>query len=294
MPITHDDPLRILVTGASSGIGRALALAVSRRGARVGLAARRSELLAEVAEECRRAGGEALALPCDVTERASFAGAVDAFVARFGAIDVLVNNAGRGHNAYVEETPDEQIESIFRVNVFSLWYGTTAALRHMRAAGRGHIVNVSSIAGKIGYPGNAAYVAAKHAVVGFSRALRTELAETGIDVTTVIPAGVATDWAAVAEGGSMLELFAYERARGLEIAHERGIDTPDPLPLLSPDEVAEAITRAIEHPVDELYTHPGLRDFIARAESDPEAFAREQTPFWIANRERRMTNRGNG
>jgi NAD(P)-dependent dehydrogenase (short-subunit alcohol dehydrogenase family) len=274
-----------LITGASSGIGRALAVEVARRGGRVGVIARRAELLESVVEECAAAGGDAIALPCDVTDRAAFEAAVEHVVEHYGRVDVLVNNAGRGHNAYVEETPDEQIESVFRVNVFALWYGTSSALRHMRAQGSGLIVNIASIAGRIGYPGNAAYVAAKHAVVGFSRALRTELAESGIDVMTVIPAGVTTDWATVAEGGSMLELFAYEKERGTAIANERGIGLPAPLPLLSAEEVAHTIADAIEHPVAELYTHPGLKEFIARAETEPDAFEREQTPFWVANRE---------
>lgn len=275
----------IVITGASSGIGRALALALAERGARIGLLARRGELLEEVADDCRARGGDAAAIVCDVTSRASLERAVDETVERFGRLDALVNNAGRGHLGYIDDTADEQIESIFRVNVFSLWYGSAAALRHMRAQGNGLIVTIASIAGKIGYPGNAAYVAAKHAAVGFSRALRTELAESGIDVMTVIPAGTMTDWAAVAEGGPMLDLFAYEGERGRAIAAERGIALPPALPLLGADEVAASIVGAMEHPVAEHYTHPGARELALLAESDPEAFERSQLPFWLANRE---------
>jgi short-subunit dehydrogenase len=278
-----DSTTVIAITGASSGIGRALALALAARGARVALLARRVEQLSEVAESCKEIGGDALAIGCDVAERSSFERAIDETVERFGRLDVLVNNAGRGHLGYVDDTPDEQIESIFRVNVFALWYGSAAALRHMSARGSGQIINMASIAGKIGYPGNAAYVAAKHAVVGFSRALRAELAETGIEVMTVIPAGVATDWAEVAEGGSMLELFAYESDQGRAIAAERGIDLPPALPLLRPEDVADAILSAIENPIPEIYTHPGSRDLIRLAETDIAEFERQQTPFWLAN-----------
>jgi short-subunit dehydrogenase len=284
----------VVITGASSGIGRALAIALARRGVRLALLARRAELLEDVARECRETGSDALAIACDVTSREQLTAAIDATVAQYGHLDVLVNNAGRGHNAYIEDTPDEQIESVFRVNVFSLFYGAAAALRHMRPRGAGMIVTIASIAGKIGYPGNAAYVAAKHAAVGFSRALRAEVAETGIEVMTVIPGGVVTEWAVVAEGGSMLELFAYENERGREIAAERGITLPPSIPVLPAEEVAAAIVGAIEHPAAEVYTHPGLADFVERAERAPDAFEREQLPFWLANREgyERMRRRG--
>lgn len=275
----------VAITGASSGIGRALAVELARRGARVGVIARRSELLEEVARECKDAGGAALPVGCDITDRTAFTAAIDTIVERFGHLDVLVNNAGRGHFAYIDDTPDEQIESVFRVNLFALWYGTTAALRHMRARGSGLIVNVSSIAGKVGYPGNAAYVAAKHATVGFSRALRTELAETGVEVMTVIPAGVMTDWAMVTEGGPMLEIFDREREGGEQIARERGLELPPPLPLLSAREAALAIVDGIIDPTPELYTHPGARDLALQQELDVETFEREQTPFWLANRD---------
>ncbi|MBC8144615.1 MAG: SDR family NAD(P)-dependent oxidoreductase [bacterium] len=275
----------IVISGASSGIGRALALALARKGARLGLLARRIDRLNDVANECRDAGGSAVAIECDVTKRESFASSIDTIAQHFGAIDVLVNNAGRGHHAYVEDTPDEQIENIFRVNVFSLWYGSTAAIPHMRARGGGLIVNISSLAGKVGYPANAAYVAAKHAVIGFSRALRAELAETGIDVMTVIPAGVATDWADVVEGGSMLDLFTYERERGEAIARERDVEMPASPRLLNADEVAAMIVDAIEHPQPEVYTHPGSREMALAAECDAAAFEQSQVPNWLANRE---------
>jgi NAD(P)-dependent dehydrogenase (short-subunit alcohol dehydrogenase family) len=275
----------VAVTGASSGIGRALSLELAARGARLGLIARRGDLLEEIAAEARSRGGDAIALPCDVTSRAEFEQAIEQTIERFGHLDVLVNNAGRGQYAYIEETPDEQIENIFRVNVFSLWYGTSAALRHMHRRGRGHIINMSSMAGKLGYPANAVYVAAKHAVVGFTRALRAELAGTGIHATVVCPSGTLTDWATVTEGGPMLNLFDYERRRGEEIAGELGRESPPSISVLPPEEVASAIIEAIEHPVPEVFTHPGSRQFALQFAQDQEATEMLLEPYWIANRE---------
>jgi NAD(P)-dependent dehydrogenase (short-subunit alcohol dehydrogenase family) len=232
-----------LITGASSGIGRALAIELAGRGARLALAARREELLRGTAEEVERRGGSALSIRCDVTRRADLERAVEETIERFGRLDVLVNNAGRGHFAYIEDTPDEQIESIFRVNVFSLWYGTAPAVRQMRRQGSGHVINIASLAGKVGYPANGAYVAAKHATIGFTRALR-----------------------------------------GAEIARERGVEPPE-IPLLSAEEVAEAIARVIIDPVPELYTHPGARALALAFEENQRAMEERLEPLWLANRE---------
>lgn len=275
----------VLITGASSGIGRALALRLAQNGARLAIVARRAELLAEVASEIEATGGTALPLVCDVTKPDQFEAAVAETIARFGELHVLVNNAGRGNNAYIHDTPNNQLESIFRVNVFSLWYGTAAALRHMIPLGRGQIINVASVAGKIGFPGNAAYVAAKHATVGFTRALRAELAGTGVIATTIIAAGTLTDWATVAEGGPMLELFNYERERGGELAEQMGRTLPPAIPLLTADCVASEIANAIGNPAPELYTHPGLRDWVLEYETNQESAEQKLEPFWLANRE---------
>ena len=277
--------LVVLVTGASSGIGEALARVLAGRGARVALVARRENLLKEIVASITAAGGEAIAIPCDVTDRPAFEAAVEKTITHYGSLDVLINNAGRGQHAYIEDTPQQQIEQIFALNVFSLWYGVSAALRHMRPRGKGHIINIASIAGKIGYPANAVYVAAKHATVGFTRALRSELAGSGIDATVVIPAGTLTNWAEVTDGGPMTELFAYEGRRGMEIARERGIEPPPPLPLLSATEVAEAIIGAIENPVPELHTHPGSRELAVEMELDQQGIEARMEPFWLANRE---------
>ncbi len=283
MEITRDTVC--LITGASSGIGRSLAVALARRNARLALLARREAELEETVRAATEAGAEAIAIRCDVTSREAFEAAVQETIGRFGRLDVLVNNAGRGHFAYIEDTPQEQIESIFQVNVFSLWYGTAPAVRQMRRQGNGHIINIASIAGKVGYPANAAYVAAKHAVVGFTRALRSELAGTGIEATVVVPAGVATEWASVTEGGSMLDLFAYEGRRGAEIAAERKSEPPPAIPLLQPDAVAERIVEASLEPVAELQTPPGSRELALAYELNQPGMEKRLEPYSLANRE---------
>ncbi len=275
-----------IITGASSGIGRALALELAGRGARLALIARRGELLEEVRAEAGARDTEAIAIECDVTDRSGFERAVESTIERFGHLDVLVNNAGRGQFAYIEDTPEEQIESIMRLNVFALWYGTSVALRHMRSRNRGHIINMASMGGKIGFPANAVYVAAKHATVGFTRALRSELAGTGIEATVVCPGGVLTDWATTTEGGPMLELFDYEGRRGSEIAAERGSSQTLPtIPLLDAGSVARKIAEAIKHPVAELFTHEGTHELAVEFERDQEATEDRLEPLWLANRE---------
>lgn len=275
----------VLITGASAGIGRALALELAHRQASLALVARRGELLADVAAQAEALGARTLALPADVTDRGAVEHAVAATIEAFGRLDVLVNNAGRGHCAYVEDTPDEQLESMFRVNVFPLWYASAPAVRRMRLQGEGLVVTIASLAGKIGFPANAAYVAAKHAAVGFTRALRAELAGSGVEAIVVVPAGVATDWATVAEGGPMLDLFAYESERGREIARTEGI-IPVTMPaVMSAEAVAAAIVRGIESPEPEVYTHAGERDLVRAYDDDQAAVEAGLAPYWTANRE---------
>jgi short-subunit dehydrogenase len=187
----------VVITGASSGIGAATAVACGRAGMRVVLAARRADRLARVGDAVRAAGGEPLAVPTDVTDEAAVRALVDGTVAAWGRLDVLVNNAGAGVLAPIDRTSAAEFEAMMRVNFFGAVYGILAALPHMRRQGRGHIVNVASVVGKRASPFRAAYVAAKFALVGLSEALRMELRGEGIDVTCVCPIGTATEFAAV-------------------------------------------------------------------------------------------------
>ena len=162
----------IVITGASSGIGAALAVRAGREHANVVIAARSLEKLNSLAGQIEADAGAGLPLRCDITDRAQAEQMIEQAIRRFGKLDILVNNAGRGHLASVDDTTDEVIQSIFALNVFSLWYATRPALRQMKRQGSGNIVNIASMAGKVGCPFNSAYVAAKHACVGFTHALR--------------------------------------------------------------------------------------------------------------------------
>jgi NAD(P)-dependent dehydrogenase (short-subunit alcohol dehydrogenase family) len=273
-----------VITGASSGIGRELGLQLAAQGVSVVLAARRLELLNGVVEAVRSAGGKAEAVKCDVTKRPEAEEAVHRCVRSFGRIDILVNNAGRGHLSSVEDTTDEMIESMFRLNVFALWYTVRPALRLMKQQGSGHIINMASMAGKLGYPFNSAYVAAKHAVVGFTHALRMELAETGIHASVVCPAGVLTSWASMTEGKPMLPFFSESGPEIKRIARERGSGLPPIEGVMPPARVAAKIVECILNPVPEVYTHEGSEEFVRLAATDRARAEACQIPVVLGER----------
>jgi len=273
-----------VITGASSGIGAALARRLAREGHRLVLAARREDRLAALEQELRTSGAAVLAVRCDVTNRAEAEGLIERTAREFGRIDVLVNNAGRGHFSSVEDTTDEMIENMFAVNVYALWYTTRPALTHMRRQGSGHIINIASIAGKIAFPFNSAYVAAKHACVGFTHALRLELAETGIHASVVCPAGVLTEWATATEGGSIVEMFSESGPEVKRIAAERGAKLPPIEGVITPEAVAEAIVSCIRRPVAEVYTHKGAREFVVLSAQSREEAEQYQIPVVLGER----------
>lgn len=275
----------ILITGASSGIGAALARALADEGATLALAARRAGRLDSLAEELVSRGCTARALPADVTDPRQAERLVHTVIEIFGQLDVLVNNAGRGHFAAVEDTDDETLARMFAVNAFALWYTSRPALRHMKERGTGHIINVASIAGKIAFPYNSAYVAAKHACVGFTNALRLELLETPIHASVVCPAGVRTAWAEQTEGGAILPLFSQAGPKIKEIARQRAIALPPIEGVKDPREVAAAIIDCIYHPVAELYTHAGSREFVVLSAKERERAEHAQLPAVLGERE---------
>src|SRR5437867_9896322 len=182
-----------LVTGASSCIGAQLARDLAARGMRVALLARRADRLGAVATEIRSAGGEAAVEVCDVAERASVERAVGTVLDRWGRVDLLVNNAGYGRHILFKDHDVADIERMMRTNYLGTVYATKAVLPEMRGRGRGWIVNVASVAGKLGQPDEAAYSASKFAVAGLSEALSYELAPLGIHVMTVYPALIRTE-----------------------------------------------------------------------------------------------------
>jgi len=180
---------RALVTGASRGIGRALARELAGRGATIGLAARSVSDLRVVADELP---GAHHVLVCDVALRESITAAVDEFVDATGGIELLIVNAGIAHYEPIATQSVERIEQMTEVNWLGTVYTVKAALPHMLSGGAGHIVVMSSGAGLRSFPGAAAYSATKAAQRMFAEALRHELAETGVSVTTVFPGEIAT------------------------------------------------------------------------------------------------------
>jgi short-subunit dehydrogenase len=182
----------VVVTGASHGIGEHVARCFASEGARLVLAARRQPELEAVAERCRILGAEVICVVTDIGDEAQCAKLIDAAQAAFGRIDVLVNNAGLGMWARVDEVTDFSVfERVMRVNYFGALWCTAYALPHLKKT-RGRIVAVSSVAGRTGVPLRSGYVASNHALAGFFDSLRIELAGTGVTVTLVNPAWVST------------------------------------------------------------------------------------------------------
>lgn len=183
----------VIITGASEGIGRALAEALAPQKPKLVLAARNAQRLESLSETCRAAGAEVMTVAGDLTSEAQCKALVDAALERFGRIDTLVGNAGRTMWAPVEEIRDTFIvRDVMELNYFSLVWLTMAALPQLKA-NRGRIVPVASVAGLTGVPSRSAYAASKHAVVGFFDSLRIELAATGVTVTLICPDFVVSE-----------------------------------------------------------------------------------------------------
>ena len=190
--LTSCKGLAALVTGASSGIGRALALRLGRDGARVALVARRAAELEALAAEIRGGGGEAIPLPGDVSDRSAAERIAARALREFGRVDVLFNNAGYGgHGPFLEWDLDD-LERMMRVNYLGSVYLTRLLLPQMVERRTGWVVFVASVAGRIGTPEESAYAATKHAVVGLAEALSVEVEDAGVHVLTVCPGVVRT------------------------------------------------------------------------------------------------------
>jgi NAD(P)-dependent dehydrogenase (short-subunit alcohol dehydrogenase family) len=180
----------VAITGGARGIGKATATALVRKGCRVAI----GDLDLALAEQTAAGlGGGSIALPLDVTDRASFAAFLDAAERELGPLDVVVNNAGiMPVTPFVEET-DDSIKRQLDINVYGVIVGTQLAIERLRPRGKGHIVNLASQAGKGGFPGIATYSGTKHAVVGISEAVRAELRGSGVEVACVMPTVVNTE-----------------------------------------------------------------------------------------------------
>jgi NAD(P)-dependent dehydrogenase (short-subunit alcohol dehydrogenase family) len=247
----------VVVTGASSGIGRATALAFGATGARLALVARRRERLEEVAGLIAASGGEAVAVPSDVTSRDAVRACFETVRARFGRADVVVNNAGVLIPAPVTELAAADLEAMLHVNLFGALWVMQESVRLMQAQGGGSIVNVSSLAGRRGVSPLGGYCATKFALVGLTEALRTELHGSPIHVGLVMPGVVETPMAERVEHDPefldfwpaslnmppswvVWAIFAAVRFRLIEIAVPPGAATFEKLIALAPG-VADTI-----------------------------------------------------
>ena len=227
----------VWITGASSGIGAALAQVLARRGARLVLSARREERLEAVRAACAHAGRHTV-LPLDLTDTERLPAVARRVLDRFGRVDVLVNNAGITQRAQVVETDLAVDRRIMEVNFFGTVALTKAVLPSMLERGSGHLVVVSSLVGKFGTPKRSAYAASKHALHGFFDALRAEVHDAGLRVTLICPGYVRTEI-------SLHALTADGTPHGeMDPNQQRGLD---------PKVCAEKIARAVEAEKDEVY-----------------------------------------
>jgi NAD(P)-dependent dehydrogenase (short-subunit alcohol dehydrogenase family) len=230
------------ITGCSTGFGRDLARLVLDRGWRVVVTARDADRVADLIE-----GHEdrALALALDVTDAPGITQAVAAAEDRFGRIDVLVNNAGYGYQASVEEGQEDAIRAQFDTNVFGLFALTRAVLPGMRTRRQGHVVNLTSVAGLAGFPGSGYYAASKHAVEGWSDSLAAEVGPLGIAVTCVEPGPFRTDWAGRSLQQTPVTIVDYADTAGARMDSTRGYSGEQPG---DPVRAGKAIIAAVEEP----------------------------------------------
>ena len=223
----------VVVTGGGRGIGRAIALEFGAEGAKLMLAGRRLDALRTTAGEVADAGGSATVVHCDVAVEEQLKALIGKTIKRHGRIDVLVNNAGVVTGGRLDEIDPFDIRRMVEVNIWAVIRLTQLALPHMREAQRGTIVNISSLAGRIGVPYYATYSASKFAVRGFSEALRRELRPDGIHVVGVYPGGTATD---------MIENVEFDRF-GLGVA--------------TAQQVGRAVLRGVRWRQPEVFIGPG-------------------------------------
>ena len=232
----------VVITGASSGIGASLARLLSSKGARTVLLARRTVELERLATTLPT---PALVVTTDVTKRDEVNRAIIHTIATLGHIDVVVNNAGRGINQLTSQLTDDDLDEMMAVNVKSVLYVTQAVLPHFRAAGKGHIINISSMLARVPFAAiRSAYAASKAAMVSLSANLRMELSKShpGIAVSCIHPGVVATDFGLnVRHGGPDSRTFANSQ---------------------TPEEVAEVIAGVIREPRADVYTRPGAKELV--------------------------------
>ena len=183
----------VVITGASSGLGRAMALKLAKKGARLVLTARNEKALVELARRCQNLGAKAISIRADVTDEAELRQVADKALKTFGQVDAWINNAGVLATGIFEEIPTDVFRKVVETNFYGVVHGSRVVLPVFRAQGHGVLINVSAVEGKIALPYSTAYVASKFAVTGLSQSLRMELKdESNIHVCTVMPASIDT------------------------------------------------------------------------------------------------------
>jgi NADP-dependent 3-hydroxy acid dehydrogenase YdfG len=261
--MTENSPVWF-ITGCSSGFGHEIATRILERGGRAVLTARAPERLTGLAEQY---GARALVLPLDVTKRATIDEAVATAEAHFGRIDVLINNAGYGYLAAIEEGEEEGIRAQFETNVFGLIAMTQRVLPGMRMRREGHIVNFSSLGGLVAFAGTGYYHATKFAVEALSESLWHEVAPLGIKVTIVEPGAFRTDWAGRSLLESKLVLEDYAETAGKRRRQTRASSGQQPG---DPARGAAAVISAVESaspPLRLLLGAPALNIALGRLDA---------------------------
>ena len=214
-----------LITGCSTGFGRALALEVLAKGYLVAVASRNTNDVLDIVKDYP---DNSIAIKLDVTKIKEIKEAIAETITRFGQIDVLVNNAGIGYFGAIEESEDEEVRRMFEINFFGLAKMIQEALPHMRKRKSGHILNIASIGGLRSFPGVGFYNATKYAVDGLSEALYKELSPLGIKVTIVAPSGFRTDWAGRSAKDSLIKIDDYAGTSGKNMGDIRGYSGNQP------------------------------------------------------------------
>jgi 3-oxoacyl-[acyl-carrier protein] reductase len=186
----------VIITGASSGLGKALALRLAREGCNLILSARRLEKLKELDEEIKKMGlgGDSIVVKTDISREKEVVRLFEKAIEKFGRVDILINNAGRGLPAKIHEISKKDWDSVIHTNLDGVFLSSREAVKHMLKNKEGHIITVCSIAGLYGAPGFSAYCASKHAVAGLKRSLWLELRKKGIKISTIYPARINTEF----------------------------------------------------------------------------------------------------
>jgi len=238
-----------LVTGASSGIGYATALALAKAGAKVAIGARRTDKLEQLENEIKKKDGEALAQKLDVTKKSDCDSFVHEAIKKWGTVDILVNNAGLMPLSFVKNLKVDEWEQMVDVNIKGVLFCTAAVIPHLKEKKSGHIINISSVAGRIVFPAGSVYCATKHAVAAFSEGLRQELSvRSNIRVTCIEPGVVSTE---------LLSTITDESLKSF-------VDSAKDMQGLNADDIANAILFAVQSPehmnVNEVLVRPTTQE----------------------------------